>query len=709
MKNLSGATEFIVLKSGAGRRYADNLVKLFEQGATIPFIARYRKEMTGSMDEVEIGRIRDLYEEYGELEKRKETVIGSIAAQNKLTPELEEAVRKAVSMTEVEDIYLPYKPKRKTRASKAREAGLEPLALWLLKEMPGQPLRKAEEFINEGVETAEAALAGASDIIAEMINEDEKARRILRRIFDRTAIIRSRVVKGKEEEGAKFADYFDFGEPLKKIPSHRFLAIRRGVESGFIKCGLEINEAAAVETLSGNFVHAGVPASAVIAAAVGDAFKRLLFPSMENEYMNAAKHKADGEAIRIFASNLRQLLMAPPLGNKRIMGIDPGFRTGCKVVCLDETGNLLHNETVYPHPPHNAFKASASKISQLITAYRIDAIAVGNGTAGRETEAFISRLRFSGDVKVFVVSESGASVYSASEIAREEFPDYDVTVRGAVSIARRLMDPLSELVKIDPKSIGVGQYQHDVDQSELKTALDRVVESCVNNVGVNVNTASKYLLSYVSGLGPVIAGNIRDYIAENGGFRSRRELLKVKRMGEKTFEQCAGFLRIPESDNPLDNSAVHPESYGIVERMARDAGMEVGEFIGNEKAVSAVDLPKYVGPSAGIPTLTDILDELRKPGRDPRAMAEIFAFDENICSFEDVKEGMIVNGIVTNITDFGAFVDIGAHCDGLVHISEMADRFIKSPLEVVALHQHLRVKVIGADKVRRRISLSLRF
>ena len=699
---------FVAERSGRDGRHVRNLLRLLDEGATIPFIARYRKEMTGSMDEVEVAAVKALYEEFKELERRKKTVLEAVERQGALTPALRKQVEECRDARVLEDLYLPYKPKRQTRAAKAKAKGLGPLADWLMRQEAGDVGERAERYLCDGVESAEEALRGARDIIAERVSEDERARDAVRRVFARAAGVVSRVVKGKEEEGAKYADYFDYSEALRRCPSHRMLAIRRGEREGFLRVSLAVDDGEALERLRRLFVKARCASAAQVEAAVEDGYGRLLFPSIESEFLQAAKEKADGEAIRVFADNLRQLLLAPPLGNKRVMGVDPGFRTGCKVVCLDETGRLLHNETIFPHPPQNERKQAAAKLMNLIRTYRIEAVAIGNGTAGRETEQFVQRLRFDRDVRVFVVSESGASVYSASKIAREEFPQFDVTVRGAVSIARRLMDPLAELVKIDPKSIGVGQYQHDVDQAKLKESLDRVVESCVNRVGVNVNTASKYLLAYVSGLGPALAENVVAYIRENGPFRSRAELRRVKRMGEKAFEQCAGFLRVEGAENPLDNSAVHPESYPVVERMAADLGMPVAELIGNAAACDRVDLARYVDGRVGLPTLRDILDELRKPGRDPRSVAKVFSFADNVHSIDDLAEGMVLPGIVTNITAFGAFVDVGVKQDGLVHISELADRYVANPAEVVSLHQHVTVKVIQVDKARRRVALSMR-
>ncbi|BEI55256.1 MULTISPECIES: Tex family protein [Butyricimonas] len=699
---------FVTQKSGFESRYIKNLLGLLDEGATIPFISRYRKEMTGSMDEVQVGQVREIYEQFKELEKRKKTVLENIEQQEKLTPELRRQIEHCTDLRELEDIYLPYKPKKQTRASKAKAKGLEPLAAMLMKQDNGDVWDKAARFVKNDVENEEEALQGARDIIAEWVSENDRARNTVRRSFDRMAVVKAKVVKGKEEEGEKFTDYFDYSEPLRRIPSHRMLAIRRGEAEGILKVAIEIPEEETIESLERIFVKGRNESAEQVTMAVKDGYKRLLLSSIETEYLQSGKQKADEEAIKVFAENLRQLLLAPPLGNRRVLGIDPGFRTGCKVVCLDETGNLVHNETIYPHPPQNEVKQAANKITNLVNSYRIEAIAIGNGTAGRETERFIQSLRYDRDIQVFVVSESGASIYSASKIARDEFPQYDVTVRGAVSIGRRLMDPLAELVKIDPKSIGVGQYQHDVDQSKLKESLDRVVESCVNRVGVNVNTASKYLLTYVSGLGPTLAENVVTYIKENGAFRSRSELKKVKRMGEKAFEQCAGFLRIEGAENPLDNSSVHPESYAVAERMAKDLGISLKSLIGNEEACNKIELSRYVNDRIGLPTLKDIVDELKKPGRDPRSVAKVFSFADNIHTIDDLEIGMVVPGIVTNLTNFGAFVDIGVKQDGLVHISEIADKYISNPADVLSLNQHVSVKIVQVDKVRKRIGLSIK-
>lgn len=685
-----------------------NTIQLLDQDATVPFISRYRKEATGMLDEVQVLAIKELYEKLQEVVKRRESIVGSIEEQGKLTDELRQKLENAWTLTELEDLYLPYKQKRKTKAGIAREKGLEPLADALFKQQVKDIHLLAEKYLNDKVENTEDALKGASDIIAEWINEDLKARDSIRKLYQRDAVISSRLVKGKEEEGIKYKDYFDFSEPLKRCPSHRLLAIRRGEEEGFLKVSVEPEQERAIEILEKQFIKARNEAAALVFEALTDSYKRLLGPSIETEFKGISKEKADEEAIKVFADNLRQLLLSSPLGKKNVLAVDPGFRTGCKVVCLDAQGTLLHNETIYPHPPQSEVMQASKKITNLVNIYKIDAIAIGNGTASRETEQFIHKVRFERDIQVYMVSEAGASIYSASSIAREEFPQYDVTVRGAVSIGRRLMDPLAELVKIDPKSIGVGQYQHDVDQGKLKKSLDQVVESCVNLVGVNINTASKHLLTYVSGLGPTLAQNIVDYRTKNGEFKARKDLLKVPRLGEKAFEQCAGFLRIPDAGNPLDNSAVHPESYPIVERMAEDMNATVNDLLKNEALRKNIDLKKYVNDKVGLPTLNDIVQELAKPGRDPRSLIKVFEFSNEVHSIADVKPGMILPGIVTNITNFGAFVDIGVKQDGLVHISHLADKFISNPADVVKLHQHVTVKVLEVDAPRKRIQLTMK-
>ena len=685
----------------------ENTIRLLDGGATIPFISRYRKEMTGSLDEVKLLHIRDEYQRLKDLDARKESVIKSIEEQEKMTPELLQKIRDVQTMAELEDIYLPFRPKRRTKATIAKEKGLEPLAEIVFKQLDPNPSLKAEEFLSEEVKSAEEALSGACDIIAEWVNEDETARRRLRNLFGKEAVIYSKVIKGKEAEGIKYSDYFEWSEPLKKCPSHRLLAMRRGEEEGFLKLSIEPDESNALEILNSLFVKSRNESSQLVESAIKDSWKRLLSSSMETEFRNISKEKADEEAIRVFSDNLRQLLLAPPLGEKNVLAIDPGFRTGCKVVCLDRQGNLLHNETIYPHPPQNQTALSVKKILTLVNAYKIEAIAIGNGTASRETEDFIKYVKFENDIQVFVVSEAGASIYSASKVARDEFPDYDVTVRGAVSIGRRLMDPLAELVKIDPKSIGVGQYQHDVDQHKLQNALDEVVVSCVNAVGVEVNTASSHLLTYISGLGPQLARNIVDYRAEKGPFRSRQELMQVKRMGAKAFEQSAGFLRIRNAENPLDSSSVHPESYHVVEKMSKDLGCDIRELMTNEIKRKEIKLENYITPVTGLPTLKDIMEELSKPGRDPRSRIKEFRFAD-IHDMEDLAEGMVVPGIVTNITKFGAFVDIGIKQDGLVHISNMSKTYISDPSSVVKMHQHVMVKVISVDTDRKRIQLSMK-
>ncbi len=688
-----------------------NTLKLLQGGATIPFISRYRKEATGGLDEVQIGDIQTRYEKLCELSKRKETVLSTIEEQGKLTPELKSRISACWNATELEDIYLPFKPKRKTRAEAARAKGLEPLALLLMMQKENNLAAKVRNFVKGEVKDEEDALKGARDILAEQISEDERSRNLMRNQFQRQALIQSKVVKGKESEeaSAKYRDYFDFCEPLKKCSSHRLLALRRGESEGVLKVTIfPEDEDMCNERLQRLFVRANNECAHQVEEALTDAYKRLLKPAIETEFAALSKEKADEEAIRVFAENLRQLLLAPPLGQKRVMGIDPGFRTGCKVVCLDAQGTLLHNEAIYPHPPKSEYAQAARKIVKLVEQYKIEAIAIGNGTASRETEQFVTSQRYDREVQVFVVSEDGASIYSASKTAREEFPDYDVTVRGAVSIGRRLMDPLAELVKIDAKSIGVGQYQHDVDQTKLKASLDQTVESCVNLVGVNVNTASKHLLTYVSGLGPTLAQNIVDYRTENGPFESRRQLLKVPRMGVKAYEQCAGFLRIPQAKNPLDNSAVHPESYPIVEQMAKDLNCTVADLIKDKELRSKIDLKKYVTDTVGLPTLTDILQELDKPGRDPRQKIQVFEFDKNVRTLDDLQEGMELPGIVTNITNFGCFVDIGIKENGLVHVSQLADRFVSNPADVVRIHQHVRVKVMSIDHERKRIQLTMK-
>lgn len=686
----------------------ERTIGLLNEGATIPFISRYRKEVTGGLDEVQIGAIKDQLDKLTELSKRKETILATIEEQGKLTPELRKRIEESWDSTEIEDLYLPYKPKRVTKAEIARRKGLDPLAKIVMMQNENNLSARIKSFIKGEVKNAEEALQGARDIIAEWINENESARNTVRNSFAHTAMITSKVIKGKEEEGAKYRDYFDFSEPLNRASPHRLLALRRGEAEGILRVSISPDAESCLDRLNRRFVKGRGEVSEQVATAVDDSFKRLLKPSIETEFSNQSKAKADEEAIRVFAENLRQLLLAPPLGQKRVLGVDPGYRTGCKLVCLDAQGNLLHNEAIFPHPPQNEKGKAAAKVAQLVATYAIDAIAIGNGTASRETEQFITNIRYDRKVQVFVVSENGASIYSASKIAREEFPEYDVTVRGAVSIGRRLMDPLAELVKIDPKSIGVGQYQHDVEQNALKKSLDQTVESCVNLVGVNVNTASKHLLTYISGLGPTLAQNIVNYRAEHGPFTSRKELMKVPRMGEKAFEQSAGFLRIPDGKNPLDNSAVHPESYPIVERMAKDLKCSVADLITDKALKKKLKLTDYLTDKVGMPTLLDIMEELDKPGRDPRQTIQVFAFDPTVKTIEDLKEGQVLPGIVNNITNFGCFVDVGIKENGLVHISELADRFVSDPTQVVSIHQHVKVKVLSVDLSRKRVQLSMK-
>jgi uncharacterized protein len=686
----------------------ENTLGLFEAKATIPFISRYRKEATGSLDEVQIAEIKDQYSRYEELDKRREAIIKSIEEQGLLTDELLEKLTKAITITELEDIYLPYKPKKKTRASVAKEKGLEPLAQIIFKQTDRDIRNRATEFLNDKVEHEEDALQGARDIIAEWVNEDQRARVLVRRSFTQGAIVSSKMVKGKEEDGIKYKDYFDFSEPLNRCPSHRLMAMLRGEEEGLLRLTIEPDTDKTIGQLDNQFIRSTGECAKQLSIAVKDSYKRLLGPSIETEFRALSKDKADEQAIRVFAENLKQLLMSSPLGQKRVLAIDPGFRTGCKVVCLDAQGNLLHNETIFPHPPVQEIAMAVKKVNTLVNSYKIEAIAIGNGTASRETETFIRKIKFDRDLKVYVVSEAGASIYSASKIAREEFPNYDVTVRGAISIGRRLMDPLAELVKIDPKSIGVGQYQHDVDQNKLKESLDQVVENCVNAVGVDLNTASMHLLTYVSGLGPQLARNIVEYRKDQGMFPSREDLKKVPRMGPKAFEQAAGFLRIREGNNPLDNSAVHPESYYIVEKMAADLKHPVSDLLKDGTIRQGIDIKKYTDEKVGMPTLTDIMNELAKPGRDPRSTIKVFEFSPDIHAIEDVKPGMVLPGIVTNITNFGAFVDIGVKQDGLVHISQIADRYVSNPADVVKLHEHVKVKVLEVDVARKRIQLTMK-
>jgi protein Tex len=698
----------IAEKTGFSISQVQNTIQLLDEGATIPFISRYRKERTGSLDEVAITFVKESYDKFQEIEKRKTTILKTIEEQELLTDDLRDRINNCYDATELEDIYLPYKPKRKTRATKAKELGLEPLAKLVMKQHERDIEMRAAAFITDDVPDLNAALQGARDIVAEWINENQTAREIVRSSFQHRAQISSRLIKGKEEEGVKYLDYFEWSEPLKKCPSHRFLAMQRGEKEGFLKISASPETEEIFNRLNRFFVKGRTSASEQVEIAIEDAYKRLLAPSIENETLAAFKEKADEEAIRVFSDNLRQLLLASPLGQKRVLAIDPGFRTGCKIVCLNAQGELLHNEAIFPHPPQKETGKAMKKLDSLVDAYKIEAIAIGNGTASRETEAFVRKIKFNRDLQVFVVSEDGASVYSASKVARDEFPDYDVTVRGAVSIGRRLMDPLAELVKIDPKSIGVGQYQHDVDQGKLKEALDRVVESAVNSVGVNLNTASHHLLTYISGLGPALAKNIVAYRNENGPFISRATLKKVPRLGAKAFEQAAGFLRISDAKNPLDNTAVHPESYPVVEKMAKDLGCKIIDLIKEKALRDKVDLKKYISEETGLPTLQDIMNELEKPGRDPRQTIKVFEFAKDVFSIEDLKPGMVVPGIVTNITNFGAFVDVGVKQDGLVHISQMADRFISNPADVVKLHQHVEVRILEVDITRKRIQLSMK-
>lgn len=685
-----------------------NTIGLLESGATIPFISRYRKEMTGGLNEVQITDVKNWLDKLTELKARKDTILNALEKQEKLTPELKARIESSWDSNEIEDIYLPYKPKRVTRAEMARKRGLEPLAKLIAAQKEPFLSGRVPAFVQGEVKDEEEALSGARDIIAEWVNENERTRNQVRFAF-RQAVILAKVIKGKEEEGAKYRNYFQFEEKLSRCQSHRLLAVRRGEEEGFLRVSIApADDDACLESLYRQYKRNNGACWEQFQLAIDDAYKRLLKPSIESEFAKSSKLKADEEAIRVFADNLRQLLLAPPLGQKRVLGIDPGYRTGCKVVCLDAQGNLLHNETIYPHPPKNERKKAEIKIQHLVEAYNIDAISIGNGTASRETEEFITNIRYTKPVKVFVVSEDGASVYSASAVARAEFPEYDVTVRGAVSIGRRLMDPLAELVKIDPKSIGVGQYQHAVDQALLKKSLDQTVESCVNLVGVNVNTASKELLTYISGLGPVLAQNIVQYRVENGPFVCRKDLKKVPRLGEKAFEQCAGFLRIPNGSNPLDNSAVHPESYPVVEKMAADLHCTVGELMKRKELKQQIRLEKYQTDQIGMPTLQDIMKELDKPGRDPRSEIQEFSFNPDIHTIDDLQEGMILPGIVTNITNFGCFVDVGIKENGLVHISELADRFVSNPADVVSIHQHVQVRVLSIDTTRKRVQLSMK-
>ena len=703
-------TKLIAAQLNLREQAVENTLELLEEGCTIPFISRYRKEKTGNMDEVNIEAIAQANDKFKEMAKRKETILKTIDEQGKLTDELKKRIENCWDATELEDIYLPFKPKRRTRAQVAREAGLEPLAQLILLQRDNNPMQTAKKFVGEKVKDAEAAIQGAKDIIAETISENEFTRNSVRQRYKHGAIITSKVIAKKkdEEEAQRFSDYFDFSEPLKKCSSHRLLAMRRGEAAGFLRVSISCDEEEATDRLKQRYVRGNGEASKIVAEAVDDAFKRLVNPSIETEFAGLSKQKADEEAIMVFAENLRQLLLAAPLGQKRVMAVDPGFANGCKTCCLDAQGNLIHHEIVYPHPPRNKKAEATAAIQRMVRQYHVEAMAVGNGTASRETSDWLHSIDFVHPVDIYVVSEDGASIYSASKIARDEFPDEDVTVRGAVSIGRRLMDPLAELVKIDPKSIGVGQYQHDVDQTQLKKSLDTVVMSCVNSVGVNLNTASQHLLTYVSGLGPTLAKNIVAYRKENGAFASRAQLKKVPRLGPSAFEQCAGFLRIPGAKNPLDGTAVHPERYALVEQMAKDQGVTVKQLVDDKALQKKIDIKKYVTKEVGMPTLTDIMAELDKPGLDPRGKVEKFEFDASIKEIEDLQVGMVVPGIVTNITNFGAFVDIGVHNDGLVHISQLADRYVSDPNEVVKLHEHVMVRVADVDLKRKRIALSMK-
>ena len=702
-------TEFVVKSTGLAAKGVRATLELLNEGATIPFIARYRKERTGSLDEVQLDDIRLAAEKHTEIVKRKESVLKSIDEQGKLSDALRKQIEHCWDLTQLEDLYLPYKRKRKTRATIAREKGLEPLAKQLLSQQPGDVQQLTKKFLSDDVKNEEEALQGARDIIAEWVNEDVHTRALLRRLFERTATVLAKSVKSKEEEpeAQKYKDYFEFEEPLKHCPSHRLLAIRRGEQEGFLRMYIGPDQEEAIDQLLEKYVEGRNDAADQVAEAVEDAYKRLLKPSLETEFRVKSKTLADEEAIQVFAENLSQLLLEAPLGKKRVLGLDPGFRTGCKVVVLSQNGNLLQNSTIFPHPPRSRWTESVTKLKYLVKNYEIDAIAVGNGTAGRETIDLCKSIDFDRKVAIFSVNESGASIYSASKIAREEFPDHDITVRGAVSIGRRLMDPLAELVKIDAKSIGVGQYQHDVNQTRLKESLDRVVESAVNSVGVNLNTASKHLLTYVSGLGPTIATNIVDWRTDNGAFRSRADLKKVPRLGGKAYEQAAGFLRIRKASNPLDDTAVHPERYALVKQMAKDLGVELTELIRNSQLLSQINLSRYITDDLGMPTLKDIIQELKKPGLDPRGEAQVFEF-ANVRSIEELRQGMVLPGIITNITNFGAFVDVGVKQDGLVHISQLANKFVKNPMDVVSLRQKVMVRVVEVDIPRKRINLTMK-
>lgn len=705
---MTTAINFISERTGISARQVTATTKLLDDGSTIPFISRYRKEATGSLNEVEIQAISMAYENFKELEKRKEFIIQAIEGQGLLSNEFEEKIKNCIQENELEDLYLPYKPKRRTKAEIAKKRGLEPLAKIIMAQNTQDINKTAIKYKNEEVQSADDAISGAADIIAEWISENQSTRNIVRNAFEKYAVISCKVSKGKEEEAANYQNYFDYSSSLKKCNSYRILAMRRGEKENLLQVSIDIDKNIILEKIERKYIRSNNECSKIIKDAIADSYRRLIKPSIENEFATLSKENADSTAIALFADNARQLLFAPPLGHKRVLAIDPGYRTGCKIVCLDEQGNLLHNDTIYPTPPKSEITLSAKKLSYLIEAYKIDAIALGNGTASRETEKFLQSIRYSRKINIYIVSEDGASIYSASKIAREEFPDKDVTVRGAVSIGRRLLDPLAELVKIDPKSIGVGQYQHDVDQNKLKKALEFTVESCVNSVGVNINTASKELLTYISGLGPQLAQNIVTYRAENGNFTNKEQLLNVPRLGIKAYQQCAGFVRVPNSENPLDNTAVHPENYNIVSKMAKNCNCSINELISNASIRKSIDLSKYADNNVGLPTLNDIMQELEKPGRDPRKTIAVMQFEESVKSFEDLKTDMIINGIVTNITQFGVFVDIGIKENGLIHISELSDSYVSNPSDIVKIHQQIKVRIKELDKQRKRIALSMK-
>ena len=705
---MTTAINFISERTGISARQVTATTKLLDEGSTIPFISRYRKEATGSLNEVEIQAISMAYENFKELEKRKEFIIQAIEGQGLLSNELEEKIKNCIHENELEDLYLPYKPKRRTKAEIAKKRGLEPLAKIIMAQNTQDINKTAIKYKNEEVQSADDAISGAADIIAEWISENQSTRNIVRNAFEKYAVISCKVSKGKEEEAANYQNYFDYSSSLKKCNSYRILAMRRGEKENLLQVSIDIDKSIILEKIERKYIRSNNECSKIIKDAIADSYRRLIKPSIENEFATLSKENADSTAIALFADNARQLLFAPPLGHKRVLAIDPGYRTGCKIVCHDEQGNLLHNDTIYPTPPKSEITLSAKKLSYLIEAYKIDAIALGNGTASRETEKFLQSIRYSRKINIYIVSEDGASIYSASKIAREEFPDKDVTVRGAVSIGRRLLDPLAELVKIDPKSIGVGQYQHDVDQNKLKKALEFTVESCVNNVGVNINTASKELLTYISGLGPQLAQNIVTYRAENGNYTNKEQLLNVPRLGIKAYQQCAGFVRVPNSENPLDNTAVHPENYNIVSKMAKNCNCSINELISNESIRKSIDLSKYTDNNVGLPTLNDIMQELEKPGRDPRKTITVMQFEESVNSFEDLKTDMVINGIVTNITQFGVFVDIGIKENGLIHISELSDSYVSNPSDIVKIHQQIKVRIKELDEQRKRIALSMK-